>query len=221
MAGTLQNRLVGTIIVVALVVILLPELLDGEKKINTKEFVSIPEVASVKPIESSPQIDTQSIEQKISENAPPVVVLDEPAIDEAIENSSSNQELAGQTSTDDEQTPVESTITQTSISNDTNVAKQTIDNQLAEESLISVQDSAWVVQLGSFRYQKNVKELLNKLDNAGYRAYSRPVQTSVGELTKVFVGPELERETLELALPHLQEITNLKGKITSFEVSAE
>jgi DedD protein len=44
--------------------------------------------------------------------------------------------------------------------------------------------------------------------------------TSVGELTKVFVGPELDREKLELALPHLKKITNLKGKITAFEVSA-
>jgi DedD protein len=37
----------------------------------------------------------------------------------------------------------------------------------------------------------------------------------------VFVGPELERKRLEQALPHLQELTKLKGKITAFEVSAE
>jgi DedD protein len=36
----------------------------------------------------------------------------------------------------------------------------------------------------------------------------------------VFVGPELDENKLELALPHLTEITKLKGKITAFEVSA-
>ncbi|MGK0372887.1 MAG: DedD protein, partial [Glaciecola sp.] len=92
--------------------------------------------------------------------------------------------------------------------------------QTDELSQIDIKDSGWVVQLGSFKHQKNVKELLKTLTDAGYRAYSRPVMTSVGELTKVFVGPELDKEKLELALPHLQEITKLKGKITAFEVSA-
>jgi DedD protein len=91
----------------------------------------------------------------------------------------------------------------------------------ATEPEIDIQDSGWVVQLGSFRYEKNVRELIATLKNAGYRAYSQPVRTNVGVLNKVFVGPELEREKLEQALPHLQELTQLKGKITAFEVSAD
>ena len=96
----------------------------------------------------------------------------------------------------------------------------TADNRLAEQTVTSTpsirEDAGWVVQLGSFRHQKNVNELLDKLDAAGYRAFSRRVDTSAGRLTKVFVGPELTKETLDNALPHLNEATGLKGKVTSF-----
>jgi DedD protein len=77
------------------------------------------------------------------------------------------------------------------------------------------------VQLGSFGNQKNVNELLQKLEKAGYRSFSRKVQTSAGRLTKVFVGPELDKEKLDLALPHLKETTGLTGKITTFDVVSD
>ncbi|MFT4811312.1 MAG: DedD protein, partial [Paraglaciecola sp.] len=78
--------------------------------------------------------------------------------------------------------------------------------------------AGWVVQLGSFRHQKNVQELLKVLDKAGYRAFSRPVKTNSGILTKVFVGPDLQKSNLENALSHLKEITNLQGRVTPFTV---
>jgi DedD protein len=72
--------------------------------------------------------------------------------------------------------------------------------------------------LGSFRHQKNVRVLLEKLENAGYRAFSRPIRTQSGLLTKVFVGPDLQKNKLEAALPHLKELTDLDGKVTRFTV---
>jgi DedD protein len=79
-------------------------------------------------------------------------------------------------------------------------------------------DAGWVIQLGSFRHEKNVKALLTKLEKAGYRAFSRKIQTSSGPLNKVFVGPDLDKKKLESALPHLKELTSLKGKVTTFKV---
>ena len=79
-------------------------------------------------------------------------------------------------------------------------------------------DAGWVIQLGSFRHEKNVKALLAKLEKAGYRAFSRKIQTSSGPLNKVFVGPDLDKKKLESALPHLKELTSLKGKVTTFKV---
>ena len=78
--------------------------------------------------------------------------------------------------------------------------------------------AGWVVQLGSFRHQKNVQELLNLLEKAGYRAFSRPVKTNSGTLTKVFVGPDLQKRNLEEALSHLHGLTKLQGRVTPFTV---
>ncbi len=50
MTSALKNRLVGTIIVVALAVIFLPDFLDGKKQTNRGLFVSVPTNPPVKPI---------------------------------------------------------------------------------------------------------------------------------------------------------------------------
>jgi DedD protein len=200
MNAALQNRLVGTIIVVALVVILLPEWLDGEKRESTQSFAEVPPRPAELVVEQPGDFPQQTLDEQANR---PVELVDTVALDdpnnEAAEPSAQNppsseppQQAEAQTS------PVQN-----------------------NEPEIDIKDSGWVVQLGSFRYEKNVNELIAILKNAGYRAYSQPVKTKVGVLNKVFVGPELEREKLEQALAHLEELTKLKGKITAFEVSAE
>ncbi len=51
MASKFQNRLVGTVILVALGVIILPGLLDGKKKHYEDEFASIPLVPKAGDVE--------------------------------------------------------------------------------------------------------------------------------------------------------------------------
>ena len=209
MSSTLQNRLVGTIIVVALVVIVLPEFIDGEKRINKQEFVDIPAVGQVVEVNSVKPFDTEVINGELEM---PVDITNDPAVDEVFEEPNADISNTSELVTQENNT-------QSSEASQSDSSTNSIE-QVEPLSTLDIKDSGWVVQLGSFRHEKNVKELLKTLNDAGYRAYSRPVMTSVGELTKVFVGPELEKETLELALPHLREITKLKGKITAFEVSA-
>ena len=89
MTSTLQNRLVGTIIVVALVVILVPEFLDGEKRTNKQEFVDVPPVAELVKVKSTEPFDTSNIEQQMNQN---VELVDELPVDaDEVEN---NTELA-------------------------------------------------------------------------------------------------------------------------------
>lgn len=263
MASALQNRLVGTIIVVALVIILVPEFLDGEKKINKQEFIDVPPMGDLVEVESIEPFDTSAVQDAVQQN---VELVDEQAVDEQFTGETASLSANQSTSVNNEEKtlPVVKNLSSPSISETqrttedaaTNIAanqnktnksdkarekrsitltekkKITITpsstaqtkpvNQSNTVSLdgIELKEAGWVVQLGSFRHEKNVKELLKTLNNAGYRAYSRPVMTTVGELNKVFVGPELDKDKLESALPHLQELTNLKGKITAFEVSA-
>ena len=78
---------------------------------------------------------------------------------------------------------------------------------------------AYVIQLGSFSHSANVKSLQAKLSDKGFKTFTRPVKTPNGTLTKVFVGPSLDKAQLESKLPELKALTKLNGKVTQFEVA--
>ena len=207
MNSALQNRLVGTVIIVALAVIFLPDLLDGKKQTKQDIQVSIPKVPEVLSMQQPSEVDIEALNQQAQITASielETAVDDEPSTE--LESSR----------------PTMSIPTTNNSSSELNMQPQNPNASLANQTQILIadpQDSAgWVVQLGSFRHQKNVRELINVLEKSGYRTFSRPVQTPSGELTKVFVGPEIEQEKLKMALPHLNEITKLKGRLTPFTI---
>jgi DedD protein len=198
--SALKNRLVGTIIVVALAVIFLPDFLDGKKQTNREPFVSVPTNPTVKPIVEPEPFPSERVAKAA---VPAVEIEDEKALDD---------ELASIEITDKgTQSPQQASIDSRT---DDDLATQTV----IENKSDAADDAGWVIQLGSFRHDKNVKALLGKLEKAGYRAFSRKIQTSSGPLNKVFVGPDLEKKKLDAALPHLKELTGLKGKVTTFKV---
>jgi len=249
MTSALQNRLVGTIIVVALIVIFVPEFLDGEKRTSQRDFVDVPPVSKLVEVENTEDFDQEKLESQVPQS--PVLTNDK-AIDDPSESDASIVDIQSQSNVlpgaqeelekqvnvakDDIETSQIEQQAQQKIEAQAKVVAEDVStepksikpevkqaNKKQDEdtlSQIDVKDSGWVVQLGSFRHEKNVKELLRTLNDAGYRTYTRPVVTSAGKLTKVFVGPELEKQMLEHALSHLQEITKLKGKITPFGVIA-
>ncbi|AJP44375.1 dedD protein [Alteromonas australica] len=203
MSSALKNRLVGTIIIVALAVIFLPDFLDGKKQTNREPFVSIPANPPKKPIVEPEAFPTNRVANAAQR---PVELEDDVPVDDMLTAEKSADEMGEGKNVTDESTslpqPVEATIE----------AKNDLASQTVIDKPQVTEDAGWVIQLGSFRHEKNVKGLLNKLEKAGYRAFSRRIQTSSGPLTKVFVGPDLEKQKLEAALPHLKELTDLKGK---------
>jgi len=209
-SSALKNRLVGTIIIVALAVIFLPDFLDGKKQTNREPFVSIPANPPKKPIVEPEAFPTNRVANAAQR---PVELEDDVPVDDMLTTEKSADEMGEGKNVTDESTslpqPVEATIE----------AKNDLASQTVIDKPQVTEDAGWVIQLGSFRHEKNVKGLLNKLEKAGYRAFSRRIQTSSGPLTKVFVGPDLEKQKLEAALPHLKELTDLKGKVTTFKVN--
>ncbi|BCO19631.1 cell division protein DedD [Alteromonas sp. KC3] len=201
MTSALKNRLVGTIIVVALAVIFLPDFLDGKKQTNREPFVSVPANPPKKPIVEPEPFPSERVAKAA---VPAVEIEDEPALDDVLTSK----------------TPKETSVEDTSTAA---VAQREEKDDLASQTVVEAKseaadDAGWVIQLGSFRHEKNVKVLLAKLEKAGYRAFSRKIQTSSGPLNKVFIGPDLEKQKLDAALPHLKELTGLKGKVTTFKV---
>jgi len=202
--SALQNRLVGTVILVAIAVIFLPDMLGGKKETKRDLFVELPHKPAMKKMTQSQEFDTEQVRQAASRK---IEIINEPALDDTAERI----ELIADLAQDAEAQPPE----QTSPGLGSSLAQETVIEDNQQQLLES---AGWVVQLGSFRHQENVLELLSKLEKGGYRAFSRPVQTSSGELTKVFVGPDLQKEKLEKAISHLKELTELQGRVTPFTV---
>ncbi|MEP2652785.1 MAG: SPOR domain-containing protein [Paraglaciecola sp.] len=221
MTSALQNRLVGTIIVVAIAVIFLPDLLGGKKQVTQNTFVDLPPKPEVRKVEVPSDIQVDKIKAIATRQ---VEVISEQAVDEPladIEQSKAADMTSNQlqdSSTVVIKTKNEPVATALAIEKTIELGsleKDTIVDDSAKSSEIS---AGWVVQLGSFRHKKNVNDLLNLLEKAGYRAFSRPVNTSSGVLTKVFVGPDLQKSKLEESLSHLKEVTKLQGRVTPFTV---
>ena len=266
MSNALQNRLVGTVILVAVIVIFLPDYLDGKKETNSDAFVDFPRsttnLSASEPdafpadkvaeatrrnvvIESSGESDAertstgsanQSANDDTGVTAPEDASVNESpstSVQSSIQSNAAKPALekAAEPASTDISAPVSkpaakpsSQVSSKPSSQPSSGAGSKPSSQTlpalppkAAQVKTALQDSGWVVQLGVFRNKKNVNELQTKLEKAGYRAFSREVDTAAGRLTKVFVGPELERNKLDKALNHLYEISGAKGKVTSFE----
>ena len=200
------NRLVGTSIVVIAAIVFIPNILDGEKVHYKEGFKAIPERSEFKTIDLQ-----ESIDQKVA-NAQPLKedeVEDIQPDDAAFEQQNS----ATQTDITDQPAMVEAVIPDTNQSSTAAIQEPT---RPANKNLTSM---AYVIQLGSFSHAANVKALQAKLKAKGFKTFTKPVKTPNGTLTKVFVGPSLNKQELQSQLPALKELTKLNGKVTQFEVT--
>jgi DedD protein len=201
-----QNRLVGTIIVAAIAIIFLPDVLDGDKKTYQDNFEAIPTAPEV----SFPQTDNSFPEHKLT-SLPTEETSEELALDD-------------QNVIDADKLLKEKDVTVTTLAKETDfstdkadsVAKKSIDAAKKNTPAKAIVEQAWVIQLGSFRHQNNVDELVNKLKKEGYTTFTKPIKTKTGKLTKVFIGPELIKSSLEEKLPALKKLTNVQGKVARF-----
>lgn len=200
MSTPFQNRLVGTIIVAAVAIIFLPDLLDGEKKSYQEEFDKIPAAPSVELDVKPMDFPEGKLEKLNKAEIVEEIALDDNIVEEETASSLDNEESTTKVNrlTKEEVLPVKS-----------DEPTKRIPNKITT-------DHAWVIQLGSFRHKKNVDELVQKLKSNGYSAFTKPIKTRNGTLTKVFVGPELVKGSLEKKIPTLKALTNVEGKLARF-----
>ena len=201
-----QNRLVGTIIVAAVAIIFLPDVLDGDKKTYQDNFEAIPAALQVE----FPKADKTFPKENLAKLAKDKI-SDETAIDDtsSIDTSKLLSEKDVAVTTLAKETDFSKAKNDKSVSKATNKKNSSLPSK-------AVKKQAWVIQLGSFRHQNNVDDLVNKLKTNGYTAFTKPIKTKNGKLTKVFVGPELIKSSLDKKLPALKKLTNVQGKVARF-----
>jgi DedD protein len=216
-----QNRLVGTVIVAAAVIIFLPNLLDGKKQSNQTDFDKIPQTPAF-----TGKMNTKPFPEKMLVTKDKTTVLNEQAKDDLLKinntaqtskESSSKVNIEAGKNKSTQVTPA-SKVKKIVVNPSVKVKTQSVITKpaLGQQPPKSVNKEAWVIQLGSFKHKSNVAELMAKLKRNGYATFTKPIKTKQGPLTKVFVGPELIKVTLMKKIPALKKLTNVQGKIARF-----
>ena len=187
--GTKQ-RIVGTIVIASLALIFLPIIFDGQGSHQTQTASRIPEQPVV-PILPEPQ------------QSRPVIISDADLV--AIEIKP-------------EPEPVTKTIEES--------ASDLIEVSASESGFtrdIPILNSAglpngWSIRLGSFSEASNATNLMQRLQTAGYKAYTRDIDSEQAELTGVFVGPWLERALVSDYIDQLRDEFQLEGMVVRYQL---
>lgn len=197
--GTKQ-RVVGTVVLLALALIFLPIIFDGEGSYQRTLSSRIPD-PPVMRVMPDPVPERPVIQADLTATNTPQSIDEDPRLD-----SQSNQ--------DQLEIPAEPI--------------ETSQPQVAELTTPSVSPSlddsglpvGWSVRLGSFSNSNNARNLTQRLLADGYRAYSREINSSQGVLTAVFVGPQVERDKADQLKQELQDEFELSGIVVKFEVDS-
>jgi DedD protein len=193
MASKFQSRLVGTIILVAVGVIVLPDVLDGKKLHYKEEFASIP----IKP-ELDSDVENFEILKPVEDD---ISLPDSPVT--ATVNDSEVVEAA-------EVEPNRTTGTQ---SEETKQPEQVEVAVRPIEEKNQYEDSAWIIQLMALKNHENAVALVEDLQKRGYQAHVKKEKT----FTRVIVGPDVSKSKLERQVKELQKITGSKGQLLKFK----
>ncbi|BET40443.1 MULTISPECIES: cell division protein DedD [Atlantibacter] len=235
MASKFQNRLVGTIVLVALGVILLPGLLDGQKKHYQDEFAAIPLVP--KPGDTDEPDMLPAATQALPAQ-PPEGAAEEVRAANAAASAIDTERVAGNANTLDPLPEPEPVAPSKPKAADTpkkpqpKPQKDKTDEQLAmlseEEPPKKAEPAkpdtpptgkAYVVQLGALKNADKVNEIVGKLRGAGYRVYTSPSTPVQGKITRILVGPDASRDKLKGSLGELNKLSGLNGVVMNYSVN--
>lgn len=221
MSTPFQNRLVGTVMVAAAAVIFLPDFLDGKKQRYQADFADIPQAPSIQLAPEHKPFPQDKIEQlpkqKIDKSQALTDVFEQQKYNHVDTENTSTEQLGSQqiTTSKVKINTLDKSDDFSSAQSKTQVAAEA-DKIDSAETIKQPPQTEWVVQLGSFRHEKNVKVLVDKLTDNGFNVFTKPIKTKNGSLTKVFVGPELVKSVLEKKLPKLKELTKVDGKVARY-----
>lgn len=203
-----KQRIVGTVVLLACCMIFLPIIFDGEGSYEPALTSRIPD-------------------------PPQITILPEPKQTRPVIIADSDIPAVAPSATDVDQTVSAKHASDTGADTALNIAQEDTDTvpkisesvpartghdgtlpQLGVDGL----PTGWSVRLGLFSNADNAAVLLERLQNAGYRAYIREIESDEGQLRGVFVGPWLNRELSAGYQSSLQREFQLAGIVVPYEM---
>ena len=203
-----KQRIVGTVVLLACCLIFLPIVFDGEGSYEPALTSRIPDPPQIiilpEPQQTRPVI--------IADSDVPAVALPETDSDQPV---SANQ-------TSDSDTEGALMVAQEAAASGPGVRESVPAYTRQDETFPQLGEdglpTGWSVRLGLFSNADNAAILLERLQEAGYRAYMREIESDEGLLRGVFVGPWLDRQLSAGYQSSLQEEFQLAGIVVPYEM---
>lgn len=185
----LKQRLIGAFVLLALAVIFIPVLFDRERMVPVDTRTQIPAAPYIEPV----VIET------------PIPVVDAVPVEE------NEKEVANESSTGKRDSLTSDNLKKDDSKKDSSETREApkgdemyVPDEKVEVSLepepigVDAQGvpNSWVLQVASFKDKGHANEFRDKLIGANYSAYSRTVNTSKGNMTRVYVGPKIDKDIL-------------------------
>ncbi|MFM9967258.1 MAG: SPOR domain-containing protein [Burkholderiales bacterium] len=210
-----RRRLVGAIALVVAAVIVLPIVFDKEPKPISQDIViQIPSQNSGRfnnKVLPPPEI----IEEQSAANA--IAVKPEEAKSKPIGNVPENNDLAANREIASKGDAAKSAASKAPIAaKDLGKSTEAVSGAEAEaaRAQAALQGEAYVVPLGAFLNQANVRTLQAKVTAAGFKSYSEVQKLAKGDQIRVRAGPFPTRQAAEEARESLQNTGLTVGPVT-------
>lgn len=201
MVRDLKERVIGAIVLVALVVLVVPVFLDGPPD-NGEEFSERVPL----PGQSEEKTQTVVLERVRDEPMPAQSGSEpEPAATEPAVTVTKNEPVTTPVTKPPEEEP-QPVVTEP-------VASKPVDPAPVNKAPVTTSATGmFAVQLGSFSSQANAERLAADLRKQGFAAFLSQLTTDNGQLHRVRVGPQKDREAAEAMAARLAKAGH-KGKV--------
>jgi DedD protein len=114
-------------------------------------------------------------------------------------------------------TPVEEGKTTITIDKKPLKSKVAAQKSVHQQSIAKLHQTAWVVQMGSFKSKDNAKRLTNKLRAAGFKAFMSTAKNGDKERTRVLVGPEYKQASATQTSSRVNQAIKMKGIVVPYK----
>lgn len=189
----IQQRLVGGLVILALIFLIAPVVLDGEGRLPEK-------ITQIPPKPKRPDLSHLNIEP-VTQEAESETLPDAP-----LAPLVSVVETQPQPAVTAEAEPQAATAPEASVQPPT------------QSPAIAAGERAWSVQVASFRDSAKAAALRDQLRAAGFTTYVNEVILSDGTLfTQVLVGPETDIDAVQALKTDIKEKVALQGLVVRYE----
>jgi DedD protein len=193
----IKQRLVGTVVLVALGVVFWPLIFDSPDLHDPIVLQPMPE----KPvIDQTPIVPPESFESIVREALPQAPVTD-PEVQQAADES---------TRTDTVASDLRSLRDAEEISGTTELSDE---SELVDEQGLPV---FWVLQVATVGSSERADELVVGLQERGYRAFSKRYVRVDDEMHRVQIGPNIDRERLMQMKPQIDSILSVDSQVLRY-----